>query len=86
MDFSIHSIDPDSIPDAPIQLVKVNKNLTKFEVCEEGLNALRSVSGKIGISAFCGSYRTGKSFALNMLLDKMGGKGFKVSPTTKSCT
>lgn len=50
------------------------------------MNALRSVSGKIGIAAFCGSYWTGKSFALNMLLGKMGGKGFKVSPTTKSCT
>jgi len=56
LNFSVHSIDPDSIADKPIQLVKVNKNLTKYEVCQDGLNALRSVSGKIGVAAFCGSY------------------------------
>jgi hypothetical protein len=32
--------DPELIPDEPIQLIKVSKNLTKFEVCEDGINAL----------------------------------------------
>jgi len=44
------------------------------------------VNGRIGVASLAGSYRTGKSFALNMLLDKMGGKGFEVSPSTRSCT
>jgi len=72
--------------DEPLQLVKISDDLTKFEVCEEGLNVLRSIKSDLGIVAMAGAQRTGKSFALNMLLDKLGGKGFKVSPSTSSCT
>ena len=44
------------------------------------------MGGRIGVVSLCGPYRTGKSFALNMLLDRYGGEGFKVSPATRSCT
>ena len=72
--------------DGPVQLVKVSQDLSTFEVCEEGLKVLRSIKDDIGIVSLAGAQRTGKSFALNMLLDKLGGKGFKVSPSTASCT
>jgi len=32
---------------------------------------LRNIEGNIGIIAFTGLYRTGKSFTLNLLLDKL---------------
>ena len=38
--FDSEEMEPDEVPDGPIQLVKVSKNLKKFEVCEEGLQAL----------------------------------------------
>lgn len=50
------------------------------------MRVLKSIKGDIGIVSLAGAQRTGKSFALNMLLDKLGGKGFKVSPSTSSCT
>jgi len=50
------------------------------------MKVLSSIKGDIGLVSLAGAQRTGKSFALNMLLDKLGGKGFKVSPSTNSCT
>mmetsp|Transcript_18854 Transcript_18854/g.18523 ORF Transcript_18854/g.18523 Transcript_18854/m.18523 type:complete len:372 (-) Transcript_18854:431-1546(-) len=50
------------------------------------MKVLKSIKGDIGVVSLAGAQRTGKSFALNMLLDKLGGKGFKVSPSTDSCT
>jgi hypothetical protein len=58
--------------DKPIQLVKVDTNIGKFQLCEQGLKVLRGIEGNIGIIAFAGLYRTGKSFTLNLLLDKLG--------------
>lgn len=58
--------------DKPIQLVKVDPNIGKFQLCEQGLKVLRGIEGNIGIIAFAGLYRTGKSFTLNLLLDKLG--------------
>jgi len=57
--------------DKPIQLVKVDTNIGKFHLCEQGLKVLRNIEGNIGIIAFTGLYRTGKSFTLNLLLDKL---------------
>lgn len=50
------------------------------------MKILRSIKGDVGVVSVAGAQRTGKSFILNMLLDKLGGKGFKVSPSTQSCT
>ena len=72
--------------DGPVQLVKVSDDLTSFEVWEEGMKILKSIKDDIGVVSFAGAQRTGKSFALNMLLDKLGGKGFKVSSSTSSWT
>lgn len=64
--------DKGSFEDRPIQLVKINPDIGKFQVCEQGLKILRRIEGNIGIIAFAGLYRTGKSFTLNLLLDKLG--------------
>ncbi len=65
----------------PIQLVKINRDTGKFQVCEEGLRTLQKIEGNLGIVAFTGLYRTGKSFTLNLLLDKVG-KGVRCLPHT----
>lgn len=70
--------------DEPLQLVKISSDLTTFEVCQEALDVLKSIKGNIGVVSVAGAQRTGKSFVLNMLLDKLGGKGFRVSPSTAS--
>ena len=72
--------------DEPVQLVRISEDLTTFEVWEEGMKILKSIKDDIGVVSLAGAQRTGKSFALNMLLDKLGGKGFKVSPSTSSWT
>jgi len=58
--------------DKPVQLVKIDPNIGKFQICEQGLKILRAIEGNIGIVTFAGLYRTGKSFTLNLLLDKLG--------------
>jgi hypothetical protein len=72
--------------DGPQQLVRVSADLKKFEVNQAALDVLRRIDGEIGVVAVSGAQRTGKSFILNLLLDKFNGQGFKISPTTKSCT
>ncbi len=56
----------------PIQLVKIDHDLGRFRACEQGMRILQGLEGNIGIVAFTGLYRTGKSFTLNLLLDKLG--------------
>lgn len=58
--------------DKPVQLVRIDTNIGKFQLCEQGLKVLRGIEGNIGIVSFAGLYRTGKSFTLNLLLDKLG--------------
>jgi hypothetical protein len=41
---------------------------------------LENIPGDIGVVAVSGSQRTGKSFILNLLLDKEGNAGENVSP------
>jgi uridine kinase len=53
----------------------VSEDLKTFVVSPEGLDILRKIDGDIGIVAVSGAQRTGKSFILNLLLDKLGGTG-----------
>ncbi|CAD7937709.1 unnamed protein product [Amoebophrya sp. A25] len=70
--------------DGPIQLVRMNKGSageTKFEVCKEAVEVLRGMgSVKISVVSVGGTFRSGKSFLLNLLLDRMqqGLPGFQV--------
>jgi len=66
-----------SFEDKPIQLVSINQEVGKFQLCEKGIKMLQEIEGNLGIVAFTGLYRTGKSFTLNLLLDKLS-KGVHV--------
>jgi len=61
---------PKETVDGPVQLISISKDLKKFEAKEEGLRLLRSIEGDIGIVSVAGVQRTGKSFLLNLLLDR----------------
>ena len=71
--------------DRPIQLVKINHDIGKFQICDAGLKILQQIEGNVGIVAFTGLYRTGKSFTFNLLLDKLG-KGVTLLVTFYSLT
>jgi len=77
--------------DAPVQLLRVHRSggQWRYEVCPEGAEALeRYGSRRISVASVCGLYRTGKSFLLNLLLERVqrGLPLFKVGSTTRSCT
>ena len=61
-----------SFTDKPVQLVRIDQRLGKFQICDEGIKMLQNIETDIGIVSFTGLYRTGKSFTLNLLLDKLG--------------
>jgi len=79
-----------------VQLLRVSRRsggagagAWRYEVCPEGVAALeRHGSRRIAVVAVCGLYRTGKSFLLNVLLErvKKGLPPFKVGSTTRACT
>jgi len=56
--------------DEAIQLLKITPN-NKFELTELGLQMLESFQGPIAIISFAGLFRTGKSYSLNLLLNKL---------------
>ena len=46
-----------------------------FEVHQDALQVFRAVEGQIGVVSVCGLKAAGKSFLLNILLDKFQGSG-----------
>jgi hypothetical protein len=76
---------------APVQLLRVQRNGSKwrYEVCPEGAEMLeRHGSRRIAVASVCGLYRTGKSFLMNILLERTqkGLPPFQVGSTTRACT
>lgn len=58
-----------------------------FNITDEAIEFLNSITGKIAVIAVVGKYRTGKSFLLNrIILDYKGKGGFGVGPTINPCT
>lgn len=56
-----------------------------FEINDEAIEFLKSLSHPLGVISVAGMYRTGKSYLLNrMLLNRAGG--FGVGPTINPCT
>lgn len=77
--------------DAPVQLLRVQRsgNKWRYEVCPEGAAVLeRYGSRRISVASVCGLYRTGKSFLMNILLERTqkGLPPFQVGSTTRACT
>jgi len=76
---------------APLQLLRV-KNVGsrwQYEVCPEGAALLESYgSRRISVASICGLYRTGKSYLLNLLLERVqkGLPLFTVGNSTNACT
>jgi len=76
---------------APVQLLRVERRGDKwrYEVCPEGARFLESHgSRRISVTSICGLYRTGKSYLLNLLLERVqrGLPLFQVGSTTRACT
>ena len=54
----------------PMQLIAISQDLKTFTINQQALEIIRNIEGDIGIVAVAGAQRTGKSFILNLLIDK----------------
>ncbi|ETV84196.1 hypothetical protein, variant 1 [Aphanomyces astaci] len=77
---------------APVQLIRVDPD-GSFHVEEAAVKKLEKIKGKIAVVAVAGLYRTGKSFLLNLLVNKQTATatanvntGFAVGGTINACT
>ena len=58
--------------------MKVSNDLKTFQVNQKAMSILRSIDGEIGVVAIAGAQRTGKSFILNLILDKLNDQGVRI--------
>lgn len=73
----------ESGPDEPIPFITWDGG--QFHVEERAKELLRGLGGRpLAVVAVAGTYRTGKSFLLNALMQRPGG--FKVGGTVNACT
>ena len=72
---SIQPVQIINYPDEPVQLLKINSK-NQFELCESGLKILGSIKNSVAIVTFSGLHHTGKSFLLNLLLNKFNSGVF----------
>jgi len=78
--------------DSPVQLLRVERRGKKwwYEVCPDGAKLLerQGARRRIAVASITGLYRTGKSFILNLLLERLqrGLPLFQVGSTTRACT
>lgn len=72
----------DPVPGAPIQLISQENG--KFTINNKALDILKSLNGSIAICSVVGPYRTGKSYILNLLLNRPNG--FVLGSELVSCT
>lgn len=70
----------------PIPWIGFQAATNTYQVFPEATRYLESIQGPIAVMSVVGSYRTGKSYLLNKLINHKASAGFKVSPTIKSCT
>lgn len=61
---------PQEVKGSPLQLISISEDLKTFKLNYEALEVIREIEGDIGIVAVSGSQRTGKSFILNLLLNR----------------
>jgi hypothetical protein len=69
----------------PLQLITADPKSKQFDLNTEAVQELVEYEGNVAFVTVAGKYRTGKSFLLNKLLG-IKGPGFRVDPTTSSCT
>lgn len=62
--------------DAPVQLLDVSSDHSRFELVDQGLDFLRSVKAPFAIVAVGGAAKSGKSSLLNQILNVSNSVGF----------
>lgn len=62
--------------DAPIQLLDVSGDHSRFELVDQGLDFLRSIKAPFAIVAVGGAAKSGKSSLLNQILNVSNSVGF----------
>lgn len=66
---------------------EVSKNPYNFQVSAKALDYLSSIQGPVSVVAIAGLYRTGKSYLLNLLLNRTKAhEMFHVGGTVNACT
>lgn len=76
--------EPGSIKKA-IPLISYSSSTRIFDINQEAIEFLKTLSGPIGVVSVAGRYRTGKSYLLNrVFLNRQSG--FSVGPTVNPCT
>eukprot|EP00002_Diphylleia_rotans_P005218 TRINITY_DN14330_c0_g1_i1.p1 TRINITY_DN14330_c0_g1~~TRINITY_DN14330_c0_g1_i1.p1 ORF type:complete len:721 (+),score=146.17 TRINITY_DN14330_c0_g1_i1:51-2213(+) len=71
---------------SPIPFIQYLDN-GKFLVTPEADRMLKKVTGRVGVVAVAGVYRTGKSYLLNQLAGRQSGRGgFQTGSTVNACT
>lgn len=80
--------DATSFPSSsPIPLITVSESTGALQISPDAVNLLQSIKGSIAIVSVAGLYRTGKSYLLNMLLErKNASHRFHVGATVNGCT
>ena len=53
-----------------MQLISISDDLKTFNINHEALQVIRNIPGDVGVVAVSGAQRTGKSFILNLLLNR----------------
>lgn len=72
--------------DAPIQLLDVSGDHSRFELVDHGLDFLRSIKAPFAIVAVGGAAKSGKSSLLNQILNVSNSAGFDgASPCRDHC-
>ena len=66
----------------PLEFIRWNGKT--FELGNEALDVLQTLTGPVAVCAVAGRARQGKSYLLNQLLGQSGG--FRVAPTHRPCT
>lgn len=64
---------------SPIQLISISDDLKTFKINPDALQVIRNIEGDIGVVAVSGAQRTGKSFILNLLLNRFNQSNQGVS-------
>jgi hypothetical protein len=68
----------------PLEFIRWDSDTKKFEVSNQALDLLHSISTPVAVICVAGRARQGKSYLLNQLLGQSGG--FRVDSTHRPCT
>ena len=86
-DDTLHPDATSSPLHSPIPLITVSETTGALQISSDAANYLQSIRGSIAIVSVAGLYRTGKSYLLNLLLERPNASHrFDVGATVNGCT